>query len=70
MGSDDVRPKDLAVCARIGSALVHAEEFMSVRGHTFDKESFNAIMNDDDIRAWLKKLDDIGLLPKKRDSLI
>lgn len=55
-----------ALLAKLGSALVHAEEYMSVQGHTLDREAFKVIADDPDVIAWLAGMRELGMLPVKR----
>jgi len=54
------------ILVELGSAIVHAEEFMSPRGHPFDKMAFEHCLGDSEVRAWLRAMDDLALLPTKR----
>ena len=51
---------------KIGSALVHAEEFFSIKGRPHDKIAFDAIMNSEEIREWIKEGTKEAFLPVKR----
>lgn len=52
---------------KIGSALVHAEEFLSPHGHMFDKNAFDSLMKDPDVREWIEAMTKDALLPVKRN---
>jgi hypothetical protein len=51
---------------KLGSALVHAADFLSAGGHEFDKAAFDALMQDADVKQWLADMDAAALLPVKR----
>lgn len=51
---------------KLGSALVHAEEFMSPGGHEFDKTTFDNLMQDAEVRQWITDMTKMALLPVKR----
>jgi hypothetical protein len=51
---------------KLGSVIVHAEEFMSHGGHPFDKIAFDTELKDAEVRAWMKEMDENGFLPTKR----
>lgn len=51
---------------KLGSALVHAEEFFSPTGHPLDKQTFESLMRDPEVVEWLKEMNALALLPVKR----
>lgn len=59
----NVEPSTLA---KIGSALVHAEELLSPGGHEFDLEAFRRLMEDKEVVAWLDSGRAMAMLPVKR----
>lgn len=60
---DPLHPS-LALLAKLGSIAVHAEEWLSDNRHQFDFEALAALLNDPDIKGWVKAM---GVyLPKKR----
>jgi hypothetical protein len=56
----------VALLSKIGSALIHAQEFISEDRHEFDMAAFNQLMNDPEVRAWITAIG--PLLPVKRKS--
>jgi hypothetical protein len=54
-----------AVLAKIGSLAVHMDELIS-DGHHFDRIAIESLLRDDDVQAWLKEMDALSLIPKKR----
>lgn len=65
MPSDPFNPSP-ALLAKIGSALVHAEEFISGDGHHFDRTAFDALMADEELVEWQAEMHVRGRLPFKR----
>jgi len=55
-------PVSLAV--KLGSAVVHAEELLSSKGHHFDKIALESLLNDPEVKAWIKSMG--TFLPLKR----
>ena len=62
---DPFRP-DLKLLVKIGSALVHADEFMGPKGHELDKTAYDDLMRDAEVKTWLSDLTAKGYLPVKR----
>lgn len=58
----------LATLAKIGSALVHAEEYMGEGGHDFDKAAFDQMMADPAVQTWLESMKSMSLVPRKRSE--
>lgn len=56
----------IATLVKIGSLVVHAEEFMSPTGHEFDKTAFKTLITDPDVVAWIASMTKAGFLPVKR----
>lgn len=55
-----------SLLAKLGSAVIHAEEFVSDKGHAFDLEAFKALLSDSEIQEWLEGMRTKLLLPEKR----
>jgi hypothetical protein len=55
-----------SVLAKIGSILVHVEEYGSPGGHPFDSVAAANLMADQEVQDWLLAMADLALLPKKR----
>lgn len=51
---------------KLGSALVHADEFMSPGGHPLDKTTFDGLMQDAEVQEWIADMTKLALLPVKR----
>ena len=55
-----------SLLSKLGSIIVHVEELTSGSGHPFDKISFLMLIEDEEVKRWLKEMDELALLPKKR----
>lgn len=55
-----------ALLAKIGSALVHAEELLSPNGHHFDRDAFETLMGLPEVREWIEAMEALAMVPKKR----
>jgi hypothetical protein len=53
---------------KLGSAVVHAEEFLSPHGHEFDKQAFDQLLADPDVKAWIATMTTMAFLPVKRNK--
>jgi hypothetical protein len=58
----------VALLAKLGSILVHVEEYLSPDGSPFDRAAIDAGLNDAELRAWLAGMDRLTLVPKKRSK--
>lgn len=58
-----LHPSQGLLC-KIGSALVHADEYLGTDGREIDRKEFRARMDEAEVQQWIK---DMGvLLPLKR----
>ena len=62
---DPLKPST-TLLVKLGSIIVHADEGLSEKKHTFDICAFKSLLSDDEVLAWLKEMDRMALLPKKR----
>jgi hypothetical protein len=62
----EIPDASLGLLVKLGSIAVHTEEMLSPGVHAFDKVALEALLNDETVRLWLKRMDDAGLLPVKR----
>jgi len=60
----DFRHPSLALLAKLGSIAVHAEEFLSPKGHEFDVAALNNLLRDPEVVEWMSAMG--PLLPRKR----
>lgn len=56
----------LSLLVKLGSIVVHAEEFMSPGGHEFDRFALESLLRDPEVVRWLHIGTTNGLLPKRR----
>jgi hypothetical protein len=56
------------VLVKLGSALVHAEEFLEQAGHPYDLEAFRRLLTDSDVQEWRAAMAERALLPAKRSG--
>lgn len=67
MTHDVLKPTPQLLTA-LGSIIVHYEEWTSNSGHQLDKITIDAMMKREDVREWFKGMNEMALLPLKRDS--
>lgn len=63
--SDPLKPS-ATLLIKLGSLVVHADEFHSSDGHKFDKVAFDQLLKDPEVVAWMQAMDKMAFLPKKR----
>ena len=63
--SDPLKPP-VALLVKIGSIVVHADEFLSPNGHELDKIALQQLFADPDVREWVKAMTKMAMLPVKR----
>lgn len=52
---------------KLGSLIVHYQEFSSKDGHPYDKEAIGSLEKDPEVIEWLEQMDKMAFLPKKRN---
>ncbi len=62
---DPLKPS-IALLMKLGSLVVHAEEFFSPKGHPYDKAAIDGLLQDQEVKDWLEEMDKLAFLPKKR----
>lgn len=62
----DVSKPPISLLCKLGSIAVHAEEFLSEDRHEFDLVALRQLLADSDVKAWLRDMDRLAMLPKKR----
>lgn len=55
------------VLAKIGSIIVHMQEYGGEGGHPFDATAARSLLADPEVRQWIEAMDKMALLPKRRD---
>lgn len=63
--SDPLKPSMQLLCM-LGSIAQHADEMLSPKGHHFDKDALLSVLKEPDVKAWLKAMDKLALIPKRR----
>lgn len=63
--ADMLKPSP-ALLAKIGSAIVHAQELLSDDGHAFDRTALNACLADAEVKEWIAQMDAAAMVPKRR----
>jgi len=64
-GNDPLKP-DATLLIKLGSIAVHTDEMLSPKGHHFDKVTIETLLKDAEVQLWLKEMDKLAFLPKKR----
>ena len=64
----DVLKPEAGLLIKLGSALIHAQEFLEPRGHPLDKNTFDALMSQPDVLEWIEGMNNLALLPRKRSA--
>lgn len=66
-GLDPLRPVP-STLAKLGSLIVHAEEFLSADRHEFDLAAFRQLLDDPEVATWLAEMRRLALVPKMRSG--
>ena len=53
--NDPFKPS-VALLSKIGSLIVHMQEFASPSGHEYDGIAVNQLLNDPDVIEWMKQM--------------
>lgn len=56
----------LSLLVKLGSLIVHADEYIHPGGQAIDREDFEIGLKDAEVEAWLKEGTKAALLPLKR----
>ena len=62
----DVLNPPPTVLIKLGSIIVHYEEWTSKTGHEFDKTTIDSLMEDINVKKWFEQMNEMALLPLKR----
>lgn len=54
----------LSLLSKLGSIIIHTDEFLSSKGHQFDKVALEQLIADAEVQQWLKAMG--PLVPVKR----
>jgi len=63
--TDPLKPS-LALLVKLGSIAVHVDEMLKPGGHEVDRIAIGALLRDAEVKAWMKSMDDMAMLPKQR----
>ena len=63
--SDALKPTPALLC-KIGSIIVHVDEFLSPHGHPFDHTAMQLLLDDPEVKEWLKEMNRLAMIPRKR----
>ena len=54
------------VLIKLGSIYVHAKEGLSEKKHEFDWIALKQLLEDEELKQWIKEMDYLALIPKER----
>ena len=57
---------DSALLCKLGSIAIHIQEAFSKKGSHFDLQALKPLIEDKEVNDWLKEMDKLALIPKKR----
>lgn len=63
--ADPLRPT-LSLLVKLGSIVVHVDEFLCEQGHYYDEVALEQMLQDPEVVAWVWEMTERGLLPVKR----
>jgi hypothetical protein len=55
-----------SVLIKLGSIYIHIEEAMNKKAHNFDVLALKQLLDDPELKEWIKQMDNLALIPKKR----
>lgn len=64
---DVLNPSPTLLC-KLGSIIVHADEYTSPDGHVFDASALRALLLDPEVQAWIVGMGEMALVPLKRKT--
>lgn len=62
---DPLKPSATLLC-KIGSIVIHADEFTGKGSHRFDLAAIKSLLKDDEVETWLCQMEGLALIPKRR----
>jgi hypothetical protein len=68
MRLDEALNPPTTLLIKLGSLIVHLQEWSSPGAHDFDKVSIDTLLSDPEVVAWLETMDRAAFLPKRRDA--
>lgn len=57
-----------SVLSKLGSIAVHVQEMLEPGAHSFDVEALKGLIADPEVKRWCWAMDEMALLPVKRDA--
>lgn len=64
--ADDPLYPALTLLVKLGSIAVHADEAFSADGHPLDRIAIADLLRDPEVATWVRQMDAMAFLPKKR----
>jgi hypothetical protein len=52
--------------SKLGSIVVHADEYLGPDGHQFDLEAMRALLCDQEVNEWCIAMRSMALIPERR----
>ncbi len=65
MNKECLKP-NATVLIKLGSIYIHIEEALSKEGHEFDMRALKQLLEDIELKKWIKQMDELALIPRKR----
>jgi len=62
----DMMKPDAALLVKLGSIVVHFDEYTGVRGHAYDLHTARQLLDDPDVKVWIAEMTKAAMLPQKR----
>jgi hypothetical protein len=54
--------------SKLGSIVIHAEEYLSPDAHDFDREAIRSLLLDLEVREWLSAMEVLAMVPLRRSK--
>lgn len=65
---DAILKPDVGLLIKLGSIIVHYEEYNSSNGHFLDLQTVESLMEEEDVKEWFEGMSKMALLPQKRNK--
>lgn len=63
--NDPLKPSPALLC-KLGSIVVHADEYHSPGGHPFDLDALKSVLSDAEVKKWIAQMQAMALVPVRR----
>lgn len=63
--SDPLKPS-VSLLVKLGSIVIHADEYTSPDGHDFDRTAICSGLMDAEVQEWIAEMTKMAFLPVKR----